>query len=275
MGSTDHALAPGSQNRYVLSAGVPVVLEDAATESRFIVSALLREHAVKSGVDVPIIGVGGSYGVLGVYTKERRSVTSDQVSYLQSLANTLATAMDRKRAEDRLTHLAQFDALTGLPNRTLFLDRLEQTLAVGERSQWRIGVLFVDLDHFKAVNDSLGHAAGDRLLVQAARRLKECVRSGDTVGRLSGDEFAVVLANLSRAEDATLVAQKIVSALALPFALEAEQVRVSASVGIAIYPRDGIEGAELMKKADKAMYDAKAAGRNGFRTFTPPAVATP
>ena len=265
MGGTDDSLAPGSQNRYVLSIAMPVVVDDFTTETRFAVTALIREHAIRSGVDVPIIGVGGSYGILGIYSREQRHFTSDHVSYLQSLVNTLATAMDRKRAEDRLTQLAQFDALTGLPNRSLLLDRLEQTLGSGERNQWRIGVLFVDLDHFKAVNDTLGHAAGDRLLIQVAHRLKECVRPGYTVGRLSGDEFAIVLAKLSRTEDARLVPQKIVAALDRPFVLEADQARISASIGIAIYPVDGLLAADLMKKADDAMYDAKAAGRNAFR----------
>jgi diguanylate cyclase (GGDEF)-like protein len=265
MGGTDHGLGPGSQYRYVLSVAMPVVVEDFTTETRFTVSALVREHPIRSGVDVPIIGVGGAYGILGVYSKAQRLFTPDQVSYLQSLVNTLATAMDRKRAEDRLTQLAQFDALTGLPNRSLFLDRFDQTLAAGERNQWRIGVLFIDLDHFKAVNDTLGHAAGDRLLIQVSHRLKECVRTGDTVGRLSGDEFAIVLVNLSRTEDARLVAQKVVAALRLPFVLEADEVHISASVGIAIYPSDGLLALDLMKNADKAMYDAKAAGRNTFR----------
>jgi diguanylate cyclase (GGDEF)-like protein len=265
MTSTDHDLGPGSQYRYVLSVAMPVVVEDFTTETRFVPSALMREHAIRSGVDMPIIGTGGSYGILGVYSKARRLFTSDHVSYLQNLVNILATAMDRKRAEDHLTQLAQFDALTGLPNRNLFLDRFEQTLATGERNHWRIGVLFVDLDHFKVVNDTLGHAGGDRLLIQVAHRLKECVRAGDTVGRLSGDEFAIVLANLSRIEDAGLVAQKIVAAIDLPFVLEADQVHISASVGIAIYPSDGLLAPDLMKSADRAMYDAKAAGRNTFR----------
>lgn len=268
MGTADHDLDATAENRYVLAAAVPVVVEDFATETRFVPSSLVREHAIRSGVAVPIIGVGGAYGVLGAYAKDQRHFTPDNVSYLQSLANTLATAMDRKHGEERLTQLAQFDALTGLPNRTLFLDRFEQTLTVSERNQWRIGVLFVDLDRFKAVNDTHGHAAGDRLLVQVAHRLKECVRSGDTVGRLSGDEFAVVLANLARSEHAQLVAQKVVSALSLPFAIEGEQVRISACVGVAIYPVDGTRAFDLLKKADAAMYVAKDAGGNAFRSFT-------
>ena len=266
MGSIDSDVGPDSQNRYVIGAGKPIVVENYGAEPRFVPSALIREHAIRSGVDVPIVGIGGTYGVLGAYTKSERSFSADNLSFLQSLANTLATAMDRKRAEDHLTHLAQFDALTGLPNRTLFLDRFEQTLKVGQRNQWRIGVLFVDLDRFKVVNDTLGHAAGDRLLVQVAHRLKECVRAGDTVGRLSGDEFAVVLANLSRTEDADIVAQKIVSALSTAFSLEGEQVTVSASIGISISPRDGVEAEGLLKKADAAMYLAKQSGRNAFRS---------
>ncbi|NRF68103.1 diguanylate cyclase [Aquincola sp. S2] len=267
VGSIDRELAPPSHNRHVLDAVAPVVVEDFGGDLRFVPCALVRAHGIHSGVDVPITGVGGTYGILGAYTRGQRRLTPDVASYLQSLANTLATAMDRRRTEERLTLLAQFDALTGLPNRTLFLDRFEQTLTVGQRSAWCLGVLFVDLDHFKAVNDTLGHAAGDRLLVQVAHRLKACVRAGDTVGRLSGDEFAIVLAPLGRREDAALVAQKVVEALAQPFVLESEVARISASVGIALFPGDGSDAAALLYKADAAMYQAKEAGRNLFRIF--------
>src|SRR5207247_4903101 len=129
-----------------------------------------------------------------------RNFGEQQVSFLQSIANTLAAAIDRKNAEQKLTNLAQFDTLTGLPNRNLFRDRLGQMLAHAHRNNWQAGVMFLDLDRFKAVNDTYGHAGGDKLLSLIAQRLKECVRAGDTVGRLAGDEFAIVLSSLAKSD---------------------------------------------------------------------------
>ncbi|HJV96070.1 MAG TPA: diguanylate cyclase, partial [Albitalea sp.] len=232
-------------------------------------SELLASHAVTEAIDVPIRGVGGPYGVLGVYSRAPRHFTQENVDFLQSVANTLATAMDRKNAEQRLTYLAQFDTLTGLANRSLFLDRFAQTLKQAKRNDWLVGVLFVDLDRFKLVNDTLGHSIGDQLLVQVAQRLQECVRAGDAVGRLGGDEFAFVLSNLTRADDAALVAQKVVATLAAPFRLEGQEVYVSASLGIGIYPADGDEADMLLRNADTAMYRAKEQGRNTYQFYLP------
>ena len=252
--------------RQVLASTGPCFIDD---RQGLPAAARFDAHTVRRGVEVPIVGRGGAWGVLGAYARDDRRFTQEHADFLQSLANTLAAAIDRGRAERRLAYLAQFDALTGLPNRTLFLDRFAQTLAVAQRNDWQTGVLFVDLDRFKAVNDTLGHAAGDRLLIQAAQRLSDCVRSGDTVGRLSGDEFAFVLSSLARADDAALVAQKVVAALAQPFKLARQEVHVSASVGIAIHPLDGHDPEGLLKNADTAMYRAKARGRNGYQFYLP------
>jgi diguanylate cyclase (GGDEF)-like protein/PAS domain S-box-containing protein len=176
---------------------------------------------------------------------------------------------ERKRAEQRLHYMASYDELTGLPNRSLFGDRLGQTLAQAKRSGREAGCIFIDLDRFKAVNDTYGHGIGDKLLNLVAQRLQECVRSVDTVGRLSGDEFAIAISNLAKADDANLVARKVVSALAHPFDLDGHPTYMTASLGIALYPIDGEDPAILLKNADTAMFRAKQLGRNNFQFYLP------
>jgi diguanylate cyclase (GGDEF)-like protein/PAS domain S-box-containing protein len=174
----------------------------------------------------------------------------------------------RKRAEEQLLHQAQYDSLTELPNRTLCFDRLEHALGQARRRAQHVAVLFIDLDRFKTVNDSLGHAVGDALLREGARRLAGCLRAGDTVARVGGDEFAVVLTELMRPEDARAVAQKMIDALAAPMQLEGHQIYVTASAGIAVHPDDGGEGDVLLRNADAAMFSAKEAGRNKVQYYT-------
>jgi diguanylate cyclase (GGDEF)-like protein/PAS domain S-box-containing protein len=173
----------------------------------------------------------------------------------------------RKEAEEELLHLANFDSLTNLPNRAKFHDRLSQLLALARRRKEHLGVMFLDLDQFKQINDALGHDTGDRLLKQVAARLSKAVRASDTVGRLSGDEFAIVLPGLRGTEDACLVATKIIGALAAPFDLPGHERAVTASIGIGMYPQNGNDEAALMKCADKAMYMAKQRGRNQFQLY--------
>ena len=175
---------------------------------------------------------------------------------------------DRKRIEQELTHLAHFDVLTGLPNRASFGERLTEALAYARTNGWTTGVMFIDLDRFKDVNDTLGHAEGDKLLKQAADRLIHAVRRGDTVARLGGDEFAVVLTNLGAGEDAEIVARKIVASLSEPFQLAGTEACVSASIGISLSPGDALDEDTLVRSADAAMYAAKKAGRNGYRFHT-------
>ena len=220
-------------------------------------------------VEVQIAGVDGIYGTLSVWMRAAEEANASTAVFLQNLATTVSAYMDRKSAEDRLAYMAQFDALTGLPNRTLYLDRLAHAIHSAGREGQPVAVLFVDIDRFKAVNDTLGHGVGDELLVQIAQRLKSTVRSGDTIGRLSGDEFALVLAPLAQADHAGIVGQKINDALAASFTIQGHTVYVSGSVGISLFPADGADPETLLKNADLAMYRAKQSGRNGYQFYMP------
>ena len=165
-------------------------------------------------------------------------------------------------AEQKIWHNAHHDLLTGLPNRRLFLDRLEQEVKHAKRSSLSLAVLFMDLDGFKQVNDSLGHEAGDRLLSDVAKRLTDCVREDDTVARLGGDEFTVILIGAKQRADVELVAQTIIDALAMPFHIAQQPVKISVSIGITLYPQDASSPVALLEAADQAMYKAKKAGSN-------------
>lgn len=176
-----------------------------------------------------------------------------------------------KHAEQRFQHLAHHDALTGLPNRLLFEDRLQQTLAQASRQDQMVAVLFIDLDNFKAINDTQGHAVGDQLMRITAERLTGCVRSADTVARHGGDEFTALLVNITRIADAELVARKILDVLAQAFVIGGLELFITASIGIALYPADGIDTDTLTHHADSAMYRAKQAGKNKFDLYNPDA----
>ncbi|MBI1905436.1 MAG: EAL domain-containing protein [Rhodocyclales bacterium] len=188
-----------------------------------------------------------------------------------SLAHYVAIFSDiseRKAAEARIEFLAHHDALTGLPNRVLLRDRLEQGLAHADRSHTHVALLFLDLDRFKTINDSLGHAVGDNLLRAAVGRIAACTRDTDTLSRLGGDEFVVVLTELPDAEVAATIAQKIIDAMHAPVDIDGHRLTTSFSIGISLYPEDGRDFDTLLQKADTAMYHAKDSGRNIYRFFT-------
>lgn len=185
------------------------------------------------------------------------------------LARSIRYAIERKRAEERLMYLAQYDQLTGLVNRTLFRDRLIQAMARSKRLQQPLGLMLLDLDRFKPVNDTMGHNVGDQLLKSVAHRLQECVREVDTVARMGGDEFTIILEGLTCEEDITLVAQRITTSVAEPYQLGEHSVTISVSIGITVYPTDDHEIDELLKHADAAMYRTKQQGGNGFQFHIP------
>ncbi|HEB80222.1 MAG TPA: bifunctional diguanylate cyclase/phosphodiesterase, partial [Rhodospirillales bacterium] len=196
------------------------------------------------------------------------SAISDDLGEAQKYVAVLSDITKRKQDEERIHFQANFDALTGLPNRSLFHDRLNQSLPTMERSNSKLGLMFIDLDGFKLVNDTLGHDRGDLLLIEASKRLTNCIRSGDTVARLGGDEFTVIMPNLTDSRNAPLLGQRILDALSEPFDLNGQEAFISGSIGITIFPDDAKDATSLIKNADAAMYRAKDQGKANFQFFT-------
>ncbi len=197
-----------------------------------------------------------------------RSVAERTAELQAANARLEAEIGERKQAEQRARHLADHDALTGLPNRRILEDRLTQALALSYRNRKHSAVMFIDLDRFKTINDSLGHAAGDFLLKEVAQRLVRQLRIGDTVCRIGGDEFVVVLPEITRGADAAQVAQKAIETLSEPIVLEGRDISVTPSIGISVFPEDGSDAETLIRNADAAMYHAKEMGRSNFQFFT-------
>ena len=184
------------------------------------------------------------------------------------IIGTFQDITERKLSEDRLSQLANYDPLTGLPNRYLFKDRLSHAMLQADRLGSRVALMFIDLDRFKNINDSLGHAAGDILLGQVAQRLQVAVREGDTVSRIGGDEFTLIVENVIDNGALNVIANKLIDTFAMPFRLGPNEVYISPSIGITVYPTDGRQAAQLLKNADSAMYQAKEQGRNTYHFFT-------
>ncbi|HEX2122482.1 MAG TPA: PAS domain S-box protein, partial [Thermoanaerobaculia bacterium] len=185
----------------------------------------------------------------------------------ESMVCVVRDITERTYAEEQIKHLAYHDALTNLPNRLLFKDRLTVALSHANREGSRLAVLFLDLDRFKVINDSLGHNIGDQLLQAVAARVSTCVRDSDTVARLGGDEFTVLLPRLHRSDDAAPVAQKIIEAIRHPFHIEGREFFTTTSIGISLFPEDGVDAETLIKNADTAMYQAKELGRDNYQLF--------
>ncbi|MBP8296854.1 MAG: EAL domain-containing protein, partial [Burkholderiales bacterium] len=257
-----------TQLEYLLQQPEPLLVEDYAAETRFACPAMLAAHGIRGGLEVLIGRSGAPWGILGGFSRQPGVIAPERVNFLQGIADALGTALERAHAEERLAWLAQYDTLTGLPNRDLFHERLGQSLVTAERDGSQLGILYIDLDGFKNVNDAHGHNTGDQLLRLVARRLEACVREGDTVGRLGGDEFAIVIAKLASADDAELVAEQVVAQLAQPFDLDGRETLITASIGISIYPGDGMDAGLLLKNADTAMYQGKEQGRNNFQNYS-------
>jgi diguanylate cyclase (GGDEF)-like protein/PAS domain S-box-containing protein len=252
---------------YTLQADGPVIVDDFADETRFAAPDALAEAGVASGVSVTIPGPRRPYGVLSGHSLEQRSFSEDEALFMQSVAHVLAAAIERWRAEESIRHNALHDPLTGLPNRTLFLNRLAHVFARREESRKSAAVMFLDIDNFKLINDSLGHETGDRLLRAIAPRLADALRPSDTVARFGGDEFVVLCEEVDGGRDALQVAERLQEVLSAPIEIDGEEHVLSASIGVALANGGYANPEEAMRDADAAMYRAKERGRANCELF--------
>jgi diguanylate cyclase (GGDEF)-like protein/PAS domain S-box-containing protein len=257
----------GSQSGFALLSGQPAVVTDWAQERRFERSDVLEGLGTTSGLTVVIEGRRGPFGALGFHSKAPRVFKQGDVDFVQALANVLGDVVERQLTDDDIRHRALHDPLTGLPNRLLFLDRLGQaTERQRRRRDILTAVLVLDLDRFKLVNESLGHRAGDELLAAAAPRLKQAMRSADTVAHFSGDEFGILLEDITGEQDAVEMAERIAGVFARPFVLDGNEHFVTTSIGIAL-AEGGERGEDLLRDADAAMHRAKERGRARYELF--------
>jgi diguanylate cyclase (GGDEF)-like protein len=257
----------GTQAGYALATHEPVVAEDLRKETRFDPTPLLAQ-GMMSGLDAVIEGPDRPLGVLGAHCESARRFSTDDVNFLVAVANVLSAAVERRQRDELARHEALHDPLTGLPNRTLALDRLDLALARRRRDATDVALLLLDLDRFKLINDSLGHAAGDRVLVELSSRLRRVVDANDTLARLSGDEFVVVREGegASRCQVVAL-AERICEIFNHPFALASGEHFLSTSVGMAVAEDLNDTSASLLRDADAAMYRAKKRGPGRYELF--------
>ncbi|MBF0381328.1 MAG: diguanylate cyclase [Magnetococcales bacterium] len=247
----------------------------AAQERKLIFSAHLdhRHDVTFEGIKphghycVPVMINDKLLGVVNSYIPDGHERDPEETEFLQAMANTMAGLIERKQIEQKLEHIAHHDPLTGLPNRLLFMEHLTKQVARSRREKTFLAVLFIDLDKFKKVNDTMGHDVGDMLLIAASSRIKACLRDSDVIARLGGDEFTISLPFISNMEDAGLVAKKIISELQKPFYFAIHECNIGSSIGISVLPVDGNSPDELLKKADIAMYEVKNHGRNDYRFY--------
>ena len=230
---------------------------------------------VASGGAFPLLRDGRALGVLILYSSDKRGFDDEVLKLLERMAVNVAFALEniardeeRRAGQARISYLASHDALTGLPNRVMFGELLNHAITTAQRYERKFAVMFVDLDRFKLINDSLGHAAGDQLLKEISQRLADCLRASDVVARMGGDEFVVLVQEVDDPEQVNIVARKILTATMRPVMLLGQECRVTGSVGISMYPADATDEQSLMKCADMAMYKAKDEGKNNYQFFS-------
>ncbi len=268
---TGHAGTPDSDQPACRAAREmkPVICNDVSTDPTV---APLRADLLARGhhsiAAFPLLVEQRAVAVLALFAGEVDFFDREEINLLTELAGDIAFGLEYIAKEKKLDYLAHYDPLTGLPNRMLFYESLKSALAQAEKHRWIVSVLFVDIDRFKNINDSLGHAIGDELLRQVGNRLLTCLRIRDTVGRLGGDEFALILVTPDGAQGAGTVANKIREAMRQPFVLEGREMTATVSIGITVYPTDSSDPDTLIKYADTAMYRAKEAGRDTYRFYT-------
>ena len=230
---------------------------------------LALRHGLQARWAAPIHSVtGGVMGLVATYYHQDDNPDPHDLRLIEIACNLTRIVIERKRVEARLEFLAHYDSLTSLPNRILFRDRLTHAITRADRSSQMLALMFIDLDRFKEINDTLGHDSGDLLLKKVSERIRACIRQEDTAARIGGDEFTVILEHIAAPEDAGFVAQKIIDELSLPFNLFDNEAFITASIGISIYPTDNTELDGLLKNTDAAMYNAKDTGRNNFQFYS-------
>lgn len=267
----EHPQAPevGEQtkalSRAIIERGQPILLTTETLDEEQLELLPLANRGAMNWLGVPLISPQGTFGALVIHghSSSPRYTVKDR-ELLHFVSSQIAAAIQRLQLQSRLKHLSHHDQLTGLPNRTLLYDRLERSLARARRENSRVSLLYLDLDKFKQVNDQFGHGTGDQLLQAVATRLLECVREVDTVSRIGGDEFVILLEDIQAEEHVLLVAEKIRQGLNQPFQLGEHQLLMIPSIGIALYPDHAQEQEQLLSMADKAMYLAKQNGGNRF-----------
>ena len=246
----------------VWASGEPIWITDVAEDASLRRAPFAAKAGLHAAFAFPILLGDEVLGVMEFFSRASRPPDEVLLQSMGSIGAQIGQFMARRLAEERVYHLAHYDELTGLPNRSMFNQRLSHALAQVRRNNKPLAILFIDLDHFKNINDTLGHEAGDRVLKEVAQRLQGCLREGDTVGRLGGDEFVVLIEELPEPLHVAAVAQKILAAVVKPFIVGAKEFKLSASIGISTYPDDSEEMQGLLKNADIAMYRAKEQGNN-------------
>jgi diguanylate cyclase (GGDEF)-like protein len=260
--------AAGSQPAYTLLAGAPVVMEDARRETRFEAWPALPDPGVASAATVVMKQGKRHFGVVEAASRSPRHFDIGEIAFLQSVANLLASCVARARAEGRVRHQALHDPLTGLPNRTLFLDRLGMALARSQRQETKLAVLFADLDGFKLINDSLGHQAGDEVLVSLGGRLTDGLRPSDSVARMGGDEFIMLLEDIEGEEEVLRAVRRVQETVtSAPFVVEGQSHALAMTIGVVLADESHERPGDLIRDADVAMYRAKALGSGGHAVF--------
>ena len=239
--------------------------EETARQLLQVCDEVHRTGKPSSGIEIEVMKKDGTMTVVEMSV----SLILDAKGHEVGFRNLIRDVTERKRSEETIRRLAYHDPLTGLPNRLLFTDRLNMAITRAKRNRQYLAVMMLDLDYFKEINDTLGHHMGDRLLHAVGSRLTELLRKGDTIARMGGDEFLILLPEITNVEVTTTIAQKIVESFQSFFVIDNRELHITTSIGIAIYPNASDDVENLIKHADIAMYRAKGSGRNNYQLFTP------
>jgi len=259
---------PGGLFMRAWSSGEPVWVNDVTRDTEFRRAPLAARAGLHGAFAFPIRSGNDTLGVMEFFSRANRQPDEALLRSTRAIGSQIGLFMARKHAEDRIRYLAHYDELTGLTNRNMFGQRLGHAIAQARRSGEPLAILFLDLDRFKNINDTLGHAAGDSVLREVAKRLRGCLRESDTVGRLGGDEFVVLLETTPQPMHSVAVAQKLLAALVRPFTIEGQDFHLTASIGISAYPADANDIEGLLRNADIAMYRAKEQGKNNYQFYS-------